>query len=192
MNKNTIETVLGAVVLAIAAIFMFFAYNVASLGSSSGYTVKAEFDRVDGLAQGTDVRMSGIKVGSVTGQRLNPENYRAEVDMTIDESVKLPTDTVAEISTEGLLGGKYLSLVPGTDEEFIPAGGSIEFTQAPLDLMQLLGKFIFSSKDKDEKAKPAVEKAPTPSPAPAKEESSFVPELSPAAPAEPAVKNFGE
>lgn len=149
MNKNMIETVLGAVVLLIAVMFLSFAYNAADLGKASGYTVSAEFDRVDGLSEGTDVRLSGIKIGSVSGQDLDPETYRASLELTIDKSIKLPVDTVAEVSTEGLLGGKYISLIPGSEEEYIEEDGQILFTTPPLDLVQLLGKFIFSdNKDK--------------------------------------------
>ena len=112
-GRNMIETVMGAVVLAVAAIFLAFAYNHSSLRTVSGYEVSARFDRVDGVTAGTDVRISGIKIGTVIDQRLDTDRYLAIVRMSIDPRVKLPTDTVAEVASEGLLGGRYLELIPG-------------------------------------------------------------------------------
>jgi len=145
MSRNAIETIMGAVVLVIAALFLFFAYSTSQIRSTSGYEVTASFDRIDGIRDGGDVRISGIKVGSIISQTLDPKTYLAVVHMTIDPSVKLPTDTVAQIASSGLLGDKYLSLVPGGAEETIPPGGRIQFTQPAISLESLIGQYIFSN-----------------------------------------------
>jgi len=145
MSRNAVETVMGAVVLVVAALFLFFAYTRTQTHTVTGYDVSARFDRVDGLRTGGDVRISGIKVGSIISQTLDPKTYLAVVHMTIDPSVKLPTDTVAQIASSGLLGDKYLSLVPGGAEETIPPGGRIQFTQPAISLESLIGQYIFSN-----------------------------------------------
>ncbi|MCB9963590.1 MAG: outer membrane lipid asymmetry maintenance protein MlaD [Rhodospirillales bacterium] len=149
MKRNIIETVIGAVVLFVAAFFLVFSYQTANVGAVSGYTVIADFPGIGGLKVGDDVQISGVKIGSVSDVRLNNETYLAQVTMSIDPSVKLPKDTAALISSESLMGGRYLALEPGADEDMIANGGRIEYTQAPQNLEQLLGKFIFSmSNDK--------------------------------------------
>lgn len=145
MRRNVIETVMGAVVLIVAGLFLFFSYSTAQLRSVDGYAVIAKFDRIDGLALGSDVRISGIKVGTVHSQRLDPETFLAEVSMSIDPSVKLPRDSSAEIVSESLLGGKYMAIVPGGSEDLLEEGGEIRFTQSPVSLEQLIGKFMFST-----------------------------------------------
>jgi phospholipid/cholesterol/gamma-HCH transport system substrate-binding protein len=145
MSRNAIETIMGAVVLVIAALFLFFAYSTSQIRRTSGYEVTASFDRIDGIREGGDVRISGIKVGSIVSQTLDPKTYLAVVRMTIDPAVKLPTDTVAQIASSGLLGDKYLSLLPGGADETIPAGGRIQFTQPAISLENLIGQYIFSN-----------------------------------------------
>ena len=144
MRKNLIETLMGAVVIAVAVIFIIFAYDTADLHAVDGYRVTAKFDRIDGIRSGSDVRMSGIKIGTVTGQELDPATYLAVVTISIDPKIKLPLDTSAAITSDGLLGDKYLSLSPGGDEEMIPVGGEIETTQGSIDLFSLVGQMIFS------------------------------------------------
>lgn len=151
-GRNMIETVMGAVVLVVAAMFLAFAYSHSSLRAVSGYEVVARFDRVDGVSAGTDVRISGIKIGTVIDQRLDPDRYLAVVRMSIDPKIKLPADTVAEVASEGLLGGRYMALIPGGDTDMIKPGGEIKFTQSPVDLVQMLGKFMFSGPDQNKDA----------------------------------------
>jgi phospholipid/cholesterol/gamma-HCH transport system substrate-binding protein len=144
MRRNTIETVLGGVVIVVAGFFLVFAYTSADLKRVDGYEVTANFSSVGGLQSGSDVRISGVKVGTVTSQTLDPNTYLAVVRMTIDPSIKLPKDTVALIASESLLGGKYMSLQPGGDPDQIQPGGRIDFTQSTPGLEQLLGQVIFS------------------------------------------------
>jgi phospholipid/cholesterol/gamma-HCH transport system substrate-binding protein len=153
MGKNLIETLMGAVVIAVAAIFMLFAYSKADVGAVDGYVVTAKFDRVDGIAVGGDVRLSGIKVGTVVSEVLDPETYFAIVTLSIDNNIKLPLDTSAACTSSGLLGDKYLNLSPGAEEDMIAPGGEIESTQGCIDLFALLGQMIFSQTGKGDEKK---------------------------------------
>lgn len=148
MKGSLFEALMGAVVLVTAAIFLFFAFGQTDIGSVKGYTVTADFDRVDGLSVGSDVRMSGIKIGSVINQTLNPETFLAEVTMTIDTAVALPTDSSAQIVSDGLLGSKFLAIVPGGDMEVIAPGGKITLTQSPMILENLVGQLLFGGTEK--------------------------------------------
>jgi phospholipid/cholesterol/gamma-HCH transport system substrate-binding protein len=150
MGGNVVETLIGAVVLAVAVAFLTFAYGRADVGAVAGYEVVARFERIDGLSAGSDVRMSGIKVGTITSQILDKQDYLAVVHMSIDPEVKLPEDSSAEVISDGLLGSKYMSLVPGGADDMIEPGGEIRFTQSSVSLEQLIGKFMFSSDDKAE------------------------------------------
>jgi phospholipid/cholesterol/gamma-HCH transport system substrate-binding protein len=145
MGKNLVETLMGAVVLVVAGMFLAFAYSTADIRPVRGYALTAKFERIDGVRLGTDVKLSGIKVGSVVGQSLDPETYQAVLTLTVESGIKLPVDTVAQISSEGLLGGSFVQLVPGAEDTMLAAGGQIKFTQAPVNLVQMLGKFMFNS-----------------------------------------------
>ena len=147
MGRNLVETLMGAVVLVVAGYFMVFAYTSTNVRSVRGYEVIAKFERVDGVATGTDVKISGIKVGTLVDQKLDPDTFLAVLRLSLDNSVKLPEDTVAQIASEGLLGSNFVALVPGGADKIIPAGGEIKYTQAPVNLVQMLGKFIFNAAD---------------------------------------------
>jgi phospholipid/cholesterol/gamma-HCH transport system substrate-binding protein len=145
MQSNFVETLIGAIVVIIAGVFLFYGYSNSGMRSTSGYKVSAEFDRVDGLASGSDVRLSGIKVGTVVGQRIDPENYKAVVEMSLTPDVKIPDDSSAKITSEGLLGSNYIALTPGGSEDYLADGGEISFTQGSIDLMSLIGQAVFST-----------------------------------------------
>ena len=153
MKRNVIETVLGAVVLTVAILFLAYSYSSASIGSTDGYEVKARFSSIGGLGVGDKVVVSGVKIGSVSRIELDKENFLAEVFLDIGHDYKLPDDTAAFISSESLLGGLYMQLEPGASEDMLEEGGLIEYTQAPQNLEQLLGQFIFSMQDSDDKDK---------------------------------------
>jgi phospholipid/cholesterol/gamma-HCH transport system substrate-binding protein len=159
MRGNVIETVMGAVVILVAALFLVFAYKTSQLRAVAGYQVTAEFSRVDGIREGSDVRIAGIKIGSVVAEQLDPKTFLATLRMSIDPSVKLPDDTVAEIISSGLLGDKYLSLVPGGSDKEIPPGGRITYTQSSVSLENLIGQMMFSA---PAAKKPAEGDAPQP------------------------------
>ena len=145
MNGNLFEALIGAVVLVVAGVFLVFAFASTDIGTVQGYQVVARFDRVDGLNIGSDVRLSGIKVGTVTSQELDHETFLAVVLMNIDPEVKLPKDSSAQIVTDGLLGGKFMAIVPGGDPDYIEPGGEITFTQSPIILENLIGQLIFGA-----------------------------------------------
>lgn len=151
MQRNLAETVLGAAVLLIAGGFLFYFSQNISRAPADGYHLTAAFTKSDGIDLGTVVRVSGINVGKITAMKLNPETYQAEVQMTIENDVKLPTDTAAVIASAGLLDGKFISLEPGADEETLKDGDRLEYTQSPPGLEQLLGQVIFSLTKDDKK-----------------------------------------
>ena len=144
MGGNLVETLIGAVVLVVAGVFLVFAYNRAEIGAVDGYELTAKFQKIDGIRVGSDVLMSGIKVGTVTNQRLDPESYLAVVRFTVADSVQVPDDSAVKISSNGLLGDKYLALEPGGSDDKLKPGGEIQFTQGSVDLMDLIGKAIYS------------------------------------------------
>ena len=152
MKRNVIETIMGGLVLLVAGGFLFFAYQGGKVEAASGYDLLAKFDRVDGLVVGADVRVSGIKVGAVTAQDIDPTNYQAVVTLTVRDDVKLPRDSSAEIIGDGLLGGKYVQITPGGDEAMLKAGGVISYTQSAVNLEEMIGKFVFSGGGVDKKA----------------------------------------
>jgi phospholipid/cholesterol/gamma-HCH transport system substrate-binding protein len=143
MERNVIETILGGVVLLIAGMFLVFAYANSDLRPVEGYRVIAKFNAIDGLTVGNDVRIGGVKVGTVVGQRVDQEDYLAIVTMTIRPDIKLPKNTRVAISSDGLLGGKYVKLEPSTDGDILAAGGELTSTRDVISLEELLGKVIF-------------------------------------------------
>lgn len=156
MGRSIFETLLGAVVLAVAVLFLVFAYSSSDLQKVKGYTLSANFPMVDGLKEGIDVKINGVKVGSVSNLHLitdpGANQYLVKVQMTVDPSIKLPSDTIAMISTESLLGGKYMSLEPGVDDDDTiktDGTGRITRTQPPLRLDDLIGQLIYSNKRGD-------------------------------------------
>lgn len=144
MNRNFLETVLGAVVLVVAIGFLYYAYQNNQSAESGSYPLLAQFDRIDGLENGADVRIGGIKVGSVVAQTLDPASYRAQVSFTVQDNVELPLDSSAAIMSDGLLGGKYLSLEPGGDIDMLESGDEITLTQSSVRLEDLIGQLIYS------------------------------------------------
>lgn len=143
MGRNAIETVMGAAVLLVAAVFVYFAYNTAQIKGVSGYEVSARFFKVGGLGKGSDVRISGIKVGTVVGSALDPVTFDAIVTLSIRPDIKLSTDTVASISSSGMLGDKYVMLQPGEAAEMLAPGGEISKTKDFRSLEDQVGEIIF-------------------------------------------------
>lgn len=166
MQNSVVETIIGAIVVAVAVLFVFFVYQTSGRAQGGGYEVIAKFNRVDGIAVGTDVRMSGIKVGTVSALDLDPKTYLAVLHISIRGDVHLPTDSSVRITSEGLLGNNYLSIEPGGDDKMIAAGGEIENTQGAVDLIGLLGKAMYGGGGSDGGSQtPAPAPATTPAPA---------------------------
>ena len=146
-TRSFAEVATGGIVLLVAVGFLGYAVANTGRGSVSGYQLSARFDHIDGLGIGNDVRMAGVKVGTVTGARIDDKTFQAVVTMSLEPSLALPKDSSAEVTSDGLLGSKYLSLAPGGDTSMIKPGGTISITQGSVSLEQLLGKFIFSVTD---------------------------------------------
>lgn len=145
MGRHGVAEVLtGAIVLVVAVAFLAFAVAHSGRTAGSGYTLQARFDNIAGLSVGGDVRIGGVKVGTVTDERIDPKTFMAVVTMTVRDNIRLPKDTGASITSESLLGGKYISLSPGGDEADLKSGQTITITQSSVSLEELLGKFIFS------------------------------------------------
>jgi phospholipid/cholesterol/gamma-HCH transport system substrate-binding protein len=145
MQNSAVETLIGAVVIAIAVAFFAFAYSSTGSAPIVGYEVIAKFSRADGVNVGTDVRLSGIKVGTVADMSLDPVTYNAVLTLALASNVKLPDDSSVRITSDGLLGSQYLSIEPGGSPMPIAAGGEIENTQGSIDLMGLLSKAMFGA-----------------------------------------------
>ncbi len=133
--------------LAVAAGFLGYAVAHSGRSITSGYTLYAKFDHIDGLPVGSDVRMAGVKVGSIVSEQIDPKSYLAVVALTVRDGLELPKDSSAAVSSDSLLGGKYLSLSAGGDATMLQPGQTITITQSSVSLEELLGKFIFSVTD---------------------------------------------
>lgn len=144
-GRSFAEVMTGAMVLLAAGVFLVYAIlHGGRAPQTAGIMLSAQFDRVDGLNQGADVKIGGVKIGSVSDLRIDPRTFQAVVTIRIRSDLSLPTDSSAEISSEGLLGGKYVSIVPGGADRLLIDGGRITETQGSVSLESLLGRFIFS------------------------------------------------
>jgi len=142
MQQNNIaESLIGAGVVAIALVFAVLAYNRTGAGGLSGYEVNAKLPKADGLAVGTDVRLAGIKIGTVSDMTLDPKTYLVTVHMNIRNDIKLPVDSSVLVTQTGFLGGQYLSITPGGDDKMMLAGAYFENAQGSIDVMGLVGRF---------------------------------------------------
>ncbi|MAQ77783.1 MAG: outer membrane lipid asymmetry maintenance protein MlaD [Pseudomonadota bacterium] len=151
MRRGSLETVIGALVVFVAIIFVVFASKITDYGRETGYLLFAEFNNIGSIKMGSDVRVGGIPVGKVIGLSLNPETFKARVSLDIDSKYNFPTDTAATIGSEGLLGGSFVELIPGGMEGYLGPNNEIEFTQDAVDMLQLLGKFMYSGADSNNK-----------------------------------------
>ena len=145
MQRSLLETVMGAVVLLAAVAFLSFAYEAANLRGSNGYEIAAEFGATGGLSVGDDVRISGIKVGQITDQQLDPVTYVARIIIALDPQIQIPADSSARITAASLLGGNYLELLPGAEIDMLQPGDVIYDTRDPVSLTDLLGKAVFAA-----------------------------------------------
>ena len=173
MKRNLLETVMGGVVLVVAAFFLVFAWSQADLGTVKGYELKAAFQSVGGLANGADVQINGIKVGTVLDQTIDPQSFNADVRMSISPEIHLPSDSTATIDSTGLLGDKFVKLIPGKSTKLLPTDGSavIADTKPYKSIEQQVSEIIFLATDSGKPAaassgSAAPAPAPTPAPAP--------------------------
>lgn len=148
MAENRLEIAAGALVLAAAAAFFAYAGQSSGLGRDSGsYPLKASFRSVEGISPGSDVKLAGVKVGTIASLTLNPTTYMADAVVELDKSIQLPTDSAILISSEGLLGGNFVEIVPGGMPDNLAPGDEIEDTQGAVSLVSLLMKFVSSKAD---------------------------------------------
>lgn len=147
MQRQTVEIFIGAAVLLIGTAFIMIAFSSSGVSTSQGYRLLAEFDDASGLAPGTEVRMSGIRVGQVTDKRLDQDLYLAVVTLELDPRLSLPTDSIACILPNGLLGNSMVWIDPGRDSAVIASGGRIERTRGASNVVDVIGRQIFVGGD---------------------------------------------
>lgn len=152
MQKNVMETLMGAVVLLVAGFFLTFAYKSSEMRvGSDGYKISTRFSNISGISLGSDVRVGGIKVGVVSDLTLDPQTYEAMAILQIRKDTELPKDSSAAVVSSGLMGEKYIQITPGGDDAMLADGGKITFTQSSVNLEELIGKFMFSGGGVDDK-----------------------------------------
>lgn len=143
MQRNVLETIMGALVLVAAAVFLYVIYSGSGIREDrGGYRLVVRFDRGGSALPGTDVRISGVKVGAVVSQEFDPKLYQAVVTINVRSDVELPTDSSAIITSDGLLGNSYIKLEPGAEDELLKDGDEVVHAQGALDLVELINKFV--------------------------------------------------
>lgn len=163
LRENGFEALVGVLVVALAAWFILFAWNRTGGGMASGATrVTALFPNASGVNVGTEVRIAGLKVGTVAEQKLDPASYQVQALLALDPSVKVPSDSSAAVTSEGLLGGTYVALLPGGSETPLKDGDTILDTQGAVDMMGMIGQFINRPASGDAGAKSDAAGAPAP------------------------------
>ncbi len=142
MANNVAEAIIGAAVVVIAAGFVVYAGQTSGYGAAGdSYPLTASFRNVDGISVGTDVRIAGIKVGSVTSLDLDDTTFMARANFTVRDGLSIPDDSDVKIASEGLLGGNFVEITPGASEIMLAAGDEITNTQGSVDLLNLLMRF---------------------------------------------------
>jgi phospholipid/cholesterol/gamma-HCH transport system substrate-binding protein len=143
MQRNVLETVMGAVVLLAAAAFLYVIYGASGVSSpSSGYHLVMRLDQGGSITPGTDVRAAGVKVGTVVRQEFDAKNFQAVITLDIDQKVQLPTDSSANVDQDGLLGNSYVALQLGSDEAMMKDGDTFKYATGALSLNKLIGKVV--------------------------------------------------
>ena len=145
MKQNVLETLTGFVVLIIAFSFFWYSYTTNNFSTSnSGYILHAGFQNIDGIAKGADVKIAGVKIGTVDSFTLEKDTYYALLNLKLNDDVEIPSDSTAIVSTSGLLGGKYIRINPGAADDNLKQGGKIKYTQSSLNIEDLIGKLMYS------------------------------------------------
>jgi phospholipid/cholesterol/gamma-HCH transport system substrate-binding protein len=143
LREQWAESFAGLAVILLAAVFLFYSLSVGGVGPKPGsYEVIAKFGEVGSLAPGASVSVAGVKVGAVSEITLDPKTYLAVARLRLDRDVKLPADSTAKVTSDGLLGGAHIAIAPGGALTDLKPGGEIENTQGAVDLFGLIGQFI--------------------------------------------------
>ena len=143
MAENTVEVLVGGLIVAIAAGFVVYAGQATGFARApESYPLIASFRSVEGVTVGTDVRLAGVKIGSITGLSLNPATFFADATISVQNGILLPEDSAILVSSEGLLGGNFIEILPGGSAVNLEPGSEIEDTQGAVSLISLLMKFV--------------------------------------------------
>ena len=143
IKEHGAESLIGLLVVIVALWFGYYAWERTGGGRvSNAVQVTALFPNANGVSVGTDVRVAGLKIGEVSALKLDPQSFQADVVLAIDPTAKVPSDSSAAITSEGVLGGNYISLVPGGSATALKSGDTIVDTQGAVDLMGMVGQFI--------------------------------------------------
>lgn len=153
------ETIVGFFVLIVTTFFFNYVYTKSGWKKDDGYVLTATFDKADGLSEGVDVKISGVRVGKILSTSVDPETFMAIVKFYVSNNMKLPKDTCAAIQSEGLLGSKYLALLPGCDDENLKDGDIIYHTSGAINIESLIGQFMFSKNDNNSENKIDTQKS---------------------------------
>lgn len=155
MSENASEVITGAAVLAAAVGFLIYVgQSTGFSGPAGSYELKASFRSVEGVSVGTDVRLAGVKVGTVTSVALNPITFFADATVSIAKNIELPDDSAILVSSEGLLGGNFVEILPGGSPMNFAPGDEIEDTQGAVSVVTLLMKFAGGGDNADGGAAP--------------------------------------
>lgn len=148
-EHNFTEVFTGAGVLVVAAGFLTYMAQVGGVGvgQDGDATYSASFRSAEGIGIGTDVRLAGVKVGSILDMELDPQTFRAETRFSVQDNVALPEDSAVVVSSEGLLGGSFLEILPGGSDFTLDPGSEIEDTQSSVSIVQLLLKFVSGNEE---------------------------------------------
>jgi len=143
MRENTTEVIVGGIVLAVALGFLTYTLRTTGYGAGgAAYDLSASFRSVEGITAGTDIRLAGVKIGTVSSITLDPVTYRGNTVLAITSDTVIPDDSAAVIASEGLLGGNFVEIVPGGSLDNFENGAEIEDTQGAVSLISLLLKFV--------------------------------------------------
>jgi phospholipid/cholesterol/gamma-HCH transport system substrate-binding protein len=157
MREQWAETGMGLAVIAVAASFLIYSLSVGGVGKTrGGYDVTARFGEAGSLAPGAAVSVAGVKVGTVSQLTLDPKTYLAVARLSLDPTVKLPSDSTAKITSDSLLGGVHVAIAPGGAADMLKSGGEIENTQGAVDLFGLIGQVMRPQAPKAAPADPAT------------------------------------
>lgn len=149
MKGNILEAVIGAVVLIVASFFIYFAYVSSGEKIKGGYIVTARFDDVSGLSSGSDVKLNGIKIGIIKNLSLD-KNYQAKVDLLLKDNIEIPSDSSVSVTTDGLMGNKFIAISAGFSKEKLKPGDEIELTRSSVNLETLIDKFAIGNGNSQE------------------------------------------
>ena len=154
MSRRLPELLTGFAIIVVAAVFLVYALLGAGQVSTSGYSLTARFGSIGGLTVGSDVKIGGVIIGHVAEETLDPVTYAAIISLDINNGIKIPDDSSASVTSDGLLGNDYVAVSPGGSNTMLAPGAAFPVTQSAINVQDLLGKFIFSMGGAQSKSSP--------------------------------------